>query len=88
MKEEFNQLKTLLDDHLQDMIIAVEHVGSTSIEGLLARAILDVDVIIKSYYSLPAVIKRLEALGYFLEGDFGIKGRETFGRENGEFKLL
>jgi GrpB-like predicted nucleotidyltransferase (UPF0157 family) len=32
-----------------DMIIRIEHVGNTSVEGLAAKLIIDIDVVINSY---------------------------------------
>ena len=58
--------------------IAVEHVGSTSIPGLLAKPIIDLDVIIPSRADLPEAIRRLAVLGYIHEGELGIPSREAF----------
>lgn len=80
-KIEFEELKKVFADHLKDLIIDIEHVGSTSIEGLCAKPILDIDIVINTYDTLPEIINRLKDLGYFYEGDMGIEGREAFGRE-------
>ncbi len=59
-------------------MIGIEHVGSTSVEGMSAKPIIDIDVIIQDYAAFDAVVRRLEAIGYIHEGDLGIKDREAF----------
>ena len=75
---EFKKIKLYLERALENSIIAIEHVGSTSVEGLLAKPIIDIDVIIESHDKFDDVKSRLENLGYYHEGDLGIKNREAF----------
>jgi GrpB-like predicted nucleotidyltransferase (UPF0157 family) len=85
-KDEFKKIKLYLEKVLKNSIIAIEHVGSTSVEGLYAKPIIDIDVIIESYDKFEDVKCRLEKLGYYHEGDLGIKDREAFGyKEKNEF---
>ncbi len=58
----------------------VEHVGSTSIPGMKAKPIIDIDVGLENWNDFVAVKKALASIGYEHEGDRGIKGREAFGR--------
>ena len=74
----FEEIKREIEDAIGDLIIGIEHVGSTSVEGLSAKPIIDIDVIIKDYSIFAAVVSRLEAIGYIHEGDLGIKEREAF----------
>lgn len=55
----------------------VEHVGSTSVPGLAAKPILDVDVIV-ARADVPAAVEALAAVGYVHRGDLGVVGREAF----------
>ena len=55
----------------------VEHVGSTSVPGLAAKPILDIDVIVDAADS-PAAVAALESVGYVHRGDLGVSGREAF----------
>jgi GrpB-like predicted nucleotidyltransferase (UPF0157 family) len=55
----------------------VEHVGSTSVPGLAAKPILDVDVIVAAEH-VPAAVRALEGVGYVHRGDLGVAGREAF----------
>jgi GrpB-like predicted nucleotidyltransferase (UPF0157 family) len=56
---------------------SVEHVGSTSVPGLAAKPILDVDVIV-DVDEVPQAIAALESIGYSHRGDLGVTGREAF----------
>jgi GrpB-like predicted nucleotidyltransferase (UPF0157 family) len=55
----------------------VEHVGSTSVPGLAAKPILDIDVIVDPA-DVPAATAALVAIGYTHRGDLGVTGREAF----------
>lgn len=55
----------------------VEHVGSTSVSGLAAKPILDIDVIV-SPVDVPAAVEALAAVGHVHRGDLGVVGREAF----------
>jgi len=63
---------------LEGVAIAIEHVVSTSVPGLAAKPILDIDIVIPSRAALPETIVRLAALGYRHQGDLGISDREAF----------
>lgn len=79
-KVEFRRLKEMLEGILGDIPIAIEHVGSTSVEGLAAKPIIDLVVVIESYADLPKVIDILAKHGYEHRGDQGVEGREVFKR--------
>ena len=61
----------------------IEHVGSTSVPGLPAKPVLDIDVVIPTRADLPEAIIRLATLGYEHQGDGGITGRESFRQPEG-----
>ncbi len=63
---------------LKDFAIAVEHVGSTSVPGLAAKPIVDVDVVVASDSDIGKAIEQLATLGYEYRGDLGVTGREAF----------
>ena len=64
--------------HVSDVALDMIHVGSTSIEGMSAKPIIDIDIVIQSSEYLSMINARLEKLGYFHVGDLGITGREAF----------
>lgn len=80
----FEELKSVIGRAVGDLALRIEHVGSTSIPGLSAKPIIDLDVVIDSYGEMPEAIARLETLGYKHQGDLGIKGREAFAREGND----
>lgn len=77
-KESFSHLKQRLENALGGLAISIEHVGSTSVEGLSAKPIIDIDIVIENKPVLNQAIKRLAEIGYIYEGDMGIKNREAF----------
>ncbi len=77
-KTAFETIKTEIEAALGDLCLCVEHVGSTSVEGLSAKPIIDLDVVIRDYSVFDAVVQKMAAIGYIHEGDLGIKEREAF----------
>jgi GrpB-like predicted nucleotidyltransferase (UPF0157 family) len=77
----FTDLKRVLEAALGNLALSIEHVGSTSVPGLAAKPIIDLDVVIESNARLPGVIQSLYQLGYVHQGDLGIVGREAFDRQ-------
>lgn len=80
-KEAFLAIKEELDRVLFSYTQKIEHVGSTSVEGLYSKPIIDIDIIIKRE-DFDHVKKELESIGYHHEGDLGICDREAFKYEN------
>ena len=77
-KQDFQNIKAELEDTLGDLALSIEHVGGTSVEGLSAKPIIDIDVVIQNVELLGDVIIALQKIGYTHEGDQGIPGREAF----------
>lgn len=83
-KQDFLKIKQELQDALGQLAIDIEHVGSTSVEGLSAKPIIDIDVVIEDNTVLKDAVAALERAGYEHEGDLGIPGREAFRYEGKE----
>lgn len=79
---EFIKIKEMINSFIGDLIISIEHVGSTSVEGLAAKPIIDMDVIIENYDVFPEIKERLKKEGYIHEGNLGIEDREAFKRNS------
>ncbi|MBL8782270.1 MAG: GrpB family protein [Alphaproteobacteria bacterium] len=60
---------------LGDMIVAVHHIGSTSIPGILTKPIIDLMPIVRSLELFDAQEGVVRGLGYEWRGEFGIVGR-------------
>lgn len=82
--EAFEDIKAELSNALGRLSLRIEHVGSTSVKGLSAKPVIDIDVVIADRSVLGEVIKALGSIGYYHEGDLGITGREAFGYEGKE----
>ena len=76
---DFEKIKGEIEGALGGLIEGVEHVGSTAVFGLSAKACIDIDVVIADYSAFDKVKAALSEIGYFHEGDLGIAGREAFG---------
>jgi len=79
----FRELSDRATAALGELALRVEHVGSTSVPGLAAKPVVDLDVVIPSQADLPEAIRRLRTLGYEHLGDLGIVSREAFRRSPG-----
>ena len=60
---------------LGDILLRVEHMGSTSIPDIMAKPILDFIPVVTSLDTLDATRGALEGLGYDYLGEFGIPTR-------------
>ncbi len=76
--ELFQSLRKRIAAALGDMAEAIEHVGSTAVPGLVAKPIIDIDVLLASEPMLPAATERLANLGYLHRGNLGVPEREAF----------
>lgn len=79
---EFAALRDVYLHALGELAIAVEHVGSTAIPGMLAKPVIDIDIVIARGVDLSLVVAALARLGYRHNGCQGIPGREAFKRDD------
>jgi GrpB-like predicted nucleotidyltransferase (UPF0157 family) len=68
--------------HLQQVlhgveVLDIEHVGSTSVPGLAAKPIIDIDIVVDRAH-VDAASRALEAAGYEPLGEMGIVDRWAF----------
>jgi GrpB-like predicted nucleotidyltransferase (UPF0157 family) len=56
-------------------LVAVHHIGSTSVAGLAAKPIIDLMPLVTDLADLDRERRRIEALGYDWHGEFGLSGR-------------
>jgi GrpB-like predicted nucleotidyltransferase (UPF0157 family) len=62
---------------LPGLAIEVHHTGSTSVPGLAAKPILDIDVVVDAA-DVGAAVTALESIGLVHRGNLGVTGREAF----------
>jgi GrpB-like predicted nucleotidyltransferase (UPF0157 family) len=63
---EFARLSSLVRGALGDRVLALEHVGSTSVPGLVAKPVIDIDLIVADSADEEAYVPALEAAGFTL----------------------
>ncbi len=85
---DFNELKKVLGDNIPTNDLKIEHIGSTSIKGLAAKPIIDIDIVYEKPKSFLEIKMGLIKLGYYHNGNQGIPGREVFKREKKEKKHI
>ncbi len=78
--KKFEDIKLEIENGLAGLKYAVEHVGSTSVPNLDAKPIIDIDIIYYNNEDFEKIKFGLEAMGYFHNGNQGIKDREVFKR--------
>ena len=81
--QNFTEIKNEIQAALGNTALSIEHVGSTSVKGLAAKPIIDIDVVVKND-DVQEAIKLLAGIGYIHEGNLGIEGREAFYYEEKE----
>jgi GrpB-like predicted nucleotidyltransferase (UPF0157 family) len=74
----FLEIAEPIQEALGEVVVTIEHVGSTAVPGLAAKPIIDIDVVVRSQDDVPAAIEGLHKLGYRHRGDLGVPGREAF----------
>lgn len=78
--DRFEQLRTLYADALAEAgvpVVAIEHVGSTSVPGLAAKPVIDCDIIVAEP-QVDAAGNVLVGLGFRPLGELGIPQRWAF----------
>ncbi|KAJ2308396.1 hypothetical protein IWW55_000461 [Coemansia sp. RSA 2706] len=76
----FEHERHRIDQALGPLLHDIEHVGSTSIPGLAAKPIIDMQLVVLTFNGLPRCIEQMTKLGYTYLGTYGIEGREYFKR--------
>lgn len=75
---EYEKEKAIIENCIRENIIDIEHVGSTSIEGLAAKPIIDIAIGVISILEGYRCIEPLEQIGYVYKGEAGVSGRLFF----------
>lgn len=74
-KKIYESEKTLLISVFSGQAIEFEHIGSTSIEGMIAKPIIDIMIGLRSLDIGEVLEKQLNDLGYAGFGEAGVPGR-------------
>ncbi|NQZ23200.1 MAG: GrpB family protein [Colwellia sp.] len=77
-KDIFEIEKELLVNAIGSNAISIEHIGSTSVEGLVAKPVIDILIEVTSLKKLDASSNKIVALAYLVKGENGISARRYF----------
>ncbi len=77
-KHWFKEICAPIWEKIGDHVVDIVHVGSTSIEGMSAKPIIDIDAVVENWDNFPEILNLLDELGYKHLGNLGIKEREAF----------
>ena len=72
--EESKRLKQIFGNE----ILAVHHIGSTSVQGLKAKPIIDIMLVVKDINVVDKFDNEMKNSGYDPKGENGIPGRRHF----------
>lgn len=78
----FEREATRIRYALGEALIALHHIGSTSIPGIVAKPVIDMLGIAPSLDALDDHAAQVVALGYEALGEFGIPGRRYFRKDD------
>ena len=73
----FEEIKAFLGEKVSRACLGIEHAGSTSLPGMIAKPIIDVIIVIEPE-GFTEMKSLLEERGYHHQGDKGIRERESF----------
>ena len=62
--QNFQTIGAALRGALGDTALRIDHIGSTSVAGLAAKPIIDIQISVLSFEPLDAIVKPIEGLGY------------------------
>ncbi|MEQ1798367.1 MAG: GrpB family protein [Lacibacter sp.] len=79
--DDFHTIQKLLSATLVDLPVSIEHIGSTSVPGLAAKPIIDIDIVMSEHSIFNLIQTRLTTTGYRHHGNQGIPEREVFKRD-------
>ena len=84
--DQFQVEKNSLQQVFGDILVAVHHIGSTSIPGIKAKPIIDILVVVRNIEQVDACNDAMIVLGYEPRGEFGIPGRRFFSKGGEEHR--
>ncbi len=77
----FERERALLTRALGNVLLDIQHVGSTAVPGLEAKPIVDIAAAVEVPEKMDALKEPLQSLGYIDRGDAGDKGGYLFVKE-------
>jgi len=69
--------RALIQGILGTLVVDIQHVGSTSVVGMVAKPIIDIAVALESFDDLPVITPMLEKMGWNYRGSVsGAEGQD------------
>lgn len=81
-KSKFQEESGHISRALSENVLAIHHIGSTAIPGIHAKPIIDILLLVADINLLDEQSPAMERLGYEAMGEYGIKGRRYFRKED------
>ncbi|MCX6735810.1 MAG: GrpB family protein [Candidatus Parcubacteria bacterium] len=76
--DEFAKRKSKLEAILGDIVVDIQHTGSTSVQGLIAKPQIDILVVVKRLDDIIPHYDDMEVAGFTPRGDYTHIGEEYF----------
>ncbi len=77
-KKVFEQEKERLNEAIGQYVLDIQHIGSTAVEGIHTKPIVDIGVAVESFEGAFVCVEPLTALGYVYHGENGVPRRHYF----------
>lgn len=82
----FEQEATRLRALLGADLVAIHHIGSTSVPGLIAKPVIDLMPVTHDIQRIDYHTPELQHAGYESKGEFGLPGRRFFIKQSGGWR--
>jgi GrpB-like predicted nucleotidyltransferase (UPF0157 family) len=79
--EEYQAERARILSAVGERIEGIEHVGSTSIPGMVAKPIIDIAIALPNLDLAESLVPGMAGLGYDYPGDIGLPNQRIFGRD-------
>ena len=76
--KQYEEIRLLLSRIFESIAVDIQHFGSTAVEGMYAKPIIDVMVIVKDILRVDEYNAKMIDAGYVPKGENGITGRRYF----------
>lgn len=74
----FSQEKARIEAAIGNDVLDIQHVGSTSVPGLMAKPIIDIGIAVEDFTEAHRCVEPMERIGYIYRGENGIPRRHYF----------
>lgn len=83
-KQQFELASSEIQKVLGEECLAVHHIGSTSVQGMAAKPVIDLMPVVRDIEQIDRFNNELKKLGYIAKGENGLPGRRYYQRGGDE----